>query len=211
MNAYVTAPTEEKVWTTLGPEFGADQGKKAIIIRATYGLKSLGAAFHKHLADCMRHLGYTPCLADPDLWMKPEVDPDGNFEYYSYILCYVDDVLVIHHDAMTQLMKIDKYFKLKETSIGDPDVYLGAKLKYHTAPNGVNCWTLSPSKYVREAVKNCEVFLKNNFDGKHKLPKSAPNAFWQGYQPEIDVTEPLDPERASYYQTMIGVLLYAGW
>eukprot|EP00804_Cyclotella_cryptica_P030525 CCRYP_020633-RA/>CCRYP_020633-RA protein AED:0.28 eAED:0.28 QI:0/0/0/1/0/0/4/0/472 len=31
MNAYVTAPTEEKIRTILGPEFGDDQGKKAVI------------------------------------------------------------------------------------------------------------------------------------------------------------------------------------
>ena len=29
MNAYITAPITEKVWTVLGPEFGDDQGKKA--------------------------------------------------------------------------------------------------------------------------------------------------------------------------------------
>jgi len=37
MNAYITAPVEEKIWTILGPEFGADQGKKATIVRAIYG------------------------------------------------------------------------------------------------------------------------------------------------------------------------------
>eukprot|EP00970_Alexandrium_tamarense_P017104 scaffold8306_cov156-Alexandrium_tamarense.AAC.1 len=31
MNAYVTAPNKEKIWSTLGPEFGSDCGKKAII------------------------------------------------------------------------------------------------------------------------------------------------------------------------------------
>ena len=30
-NACLTAPCEEKTWTTLGPEFGADQGKKALL------------------------------------------------------------------------------------------------------------------------------------------------------------------------------------
>ena len=60
MNAYVTAPCSEKIWTVLGKEFGADQGKKSIIVCALYGLKSSGAAFHAHLADCMRSIGYTP-------------------------------------------------------------------------------------------------------------------------------------------------------
>ena len=205
MNAYVTAPCSEDIWCLLGAEFGADQGKRAIIVRALYGLKSSGAAFHSHLADCMRAIGYTPCKGDNDLWMKPEIDPDGD-QYYSYILCYVDDVLVVHHDAMTTLMKIDKYFKLKPSSIGDPDVYIGAKLKYTQAENGVWCWTLSPSKYVQEACKNCDTFLKHNFDGKYSLPKNAPNPFVGGYRPEIDVTDPLDPDRASYYQTLIGVM-----
>ena len=45
MNAYITAPITEKVWTVLGPMFGANAGKKAIIVRALYGLKSAGAAF----------------------------------------------------------------------------------------------------------------------------------------------------------------------
>ena len=56
INAYVTAPCSEKIWTVLGKEFGKDQGKKAIIVRALYGLKSSGAAFHAHLADCMRSM-----------------------------------------------------------------------------------------------------------------------------------------------------------
>ena len=77
MNAYVTAPCSEKIWTVLGKEFGTDQGKKSIIVRALYGLKSSGVAFHAHLADCMRSMGYTPCRGDNDLWMKPEIDPDG--------------------------------------------------------------------------------------------------------------------------------------
>ena len=61
MNAYVTAPVNEKMWTILGPEFGADVGKNALVVRALYGLKSAGAAFRSHLADCMRQIGYQSC------------------------------------------------------------------------------------------------------------------------------------------------------
>jgi hypothetical protein len=45
LNIYITAPVKEKVWTVLGPEFGHDAGKGAIIVRALYGLKNAGAAF----------------------------------------------------------------------------------------------------------------------------------------------------------------------
>ena len=54
--------------------------------------------------------------------------------------------------------------------------------------------------------KNYETFLKNNFDVKYSLLKLAPNPFVGGYRPETDMTDPLDPDRASYYQTMIGVM-----
>jgi hypothetical protein len=45
LNAYITAPVKEKVWTILRPEFGLDSGKGAIIVRALYGLKRAGAEF----------------------------------------------------------------------------------------------------------------------------------------------------------------------
>ena len=57
----------------MGPEFREDSGKKAIIVRTIYGLKSAGAAFKNHLANCMKTLGYESCLADQNLWRKPEV------------------------------------------------------------------------------------------------------------------------------------------
>ena len=70
-----------------------------IIVRALYGLKSSGAAFRSFLAEQLYDIGYTPSKADPDVWLRPAVKPDG-FEYYEMILCYVDDVLSISHDAM---------------------------------------------------------------------------------------------------------------
>jgi len=57
-NTYLTDPVTEKIWTILGPEFGEDAGKKAITVRALCGLKTAGAAFSNHLADCMKTLGY---------------------------------------------------------------------------------------------------------------------------------------------------------
>ena len=66
----------------LGQEFGDDVGKKAIIVRALYSLKSAVASYGNHIADCMRLLGYELCRADPDLWLKAQVRPDNSFEYY---------------------------------------------------------------------------------------------------------------------------------
>ena len=127
LNAYITAPVKEKIWTYLRPEHGNDEGKKPIIVRALYGLKSSGASFRAHLCECMSALGYKPFLTDPDIWLKAHNQDD--IDSYSYILCYVDDIMVIHHEARPILDRIDKFMKLKESSVGDPDIYLGAKLK----------------------------------------------------------------------------------
>jgi hypothetical protein len=129
LNPYITAPITEKVWIVLGPEFGIDAGESAIIVRALYGLKSAGAVFCAHLASFMRQMGYTSCKACPDLWYKAETRPADNFRYYAYILCYVDDILCVHHDLMSVLNLINGYLQLKPSLVGDPDIYLGAKLK----------------------------------------------------------------------------------
>ena len=41
----ITAPLD------VGPEFGDEAGRTAIIVRSLYGLKSAGASFRNHLAD----------------------------------------------------------------------------------------------------------------------------------------------------------------
>lgn len=68
-NAYLNAPCDEKIWTILGDEFGPElSGKRALVVRALYGLKSAGASHRAHLASRMEHLGFKSCLSDPDLW-----------------------------------------------------------------------------------------------------------------------------------------------
>jgi hypothetical protein len=205
-NAYLTAPCAEKIWTILGPEFGPDSGKKAIVVRALYGLASAGAAFSAHLASCMRHMGYQACKADPDLWLKADVHPDGE-PYYRYIILYVDDCLSIGLDAAKELEKLDHYFQMKPGSIGDPDVYLGTKIKPMTLPNGVVAWACSASKYVQEAVANIERYLasKDNEMGK-KLKTKVRSPWPSGYEPELDTSVELNAKDANYYQHLVGVL-----
>jgi hypothetical protein len=95
--AYLNALTRERVYKTAGPEFVAElQGQPVIIVRALYGLKSSGAAWRAHLAGTLKSLGFTSSLADPDVWYRAASKPDG-FEYYEYVLAYVDDILVLSH------------------------------------------------------------------------------------------------------------------
>ena len=108
-------------------------------------MRSAGAAFRNHLAECMKTLGYKECLADPDVWMRPATHSDG-FEYYEYILIYSDDLLAIGENPKAQLTAVDRCFPLKPGSLVTPDLYLGAKVTKVTLPNGVSAWGLSPSQ-----------------------------------------------------------------
>ncbi len=83
-NAYLTTQCREKIVKVCGPEFGENKGQTAILVGALYGLKSSGVAFRNQLAFCMRMLGYVSCLADPDVWIQPEVREDG-FKYYGFV------------------------------------------------------------------------------------------------------------------------------
>ena len=48
----------------------------------------------------------------------------------------------------------DKFSKMKAGSLGDPYIYLGAKVKPMKINNCVTAWTISQIKYVNETVNN---------------------------------------------------------
>ena len=88
LNTYLTAPCREKFWCTAGPEFGPDRGKTMLVVRALYGLKSSGAAFRSFLAEHLSDIGFTPTLADADVWMRPAMKDDG-FQYWYFAMSMI--------------------------------------------------------------------------------------------------------------------------
>jgi hypothetical protein len=97
--AYLNAKAAEKVYTLAGKqEFGPEkEGRVVVIMRALYGHQSSSRAWRDHMAVTLSDYGYTSCKADPDVWMRAKTKPDG-FQYWSYILVYMDDILIIDHD-----------------------------------------------------------------------------------------------------------------
>ena len=65
---------------------------------------------------------------------------------------------------------------------------------------------MSPTKYIREAVRNCAVHLSSNYGGKYRMPKKVENPFKMEHDPELDTSPELDPSAASYYVTIFGIL-----
>ncbi len=113
-NAYINADVREKVYFIVGDKFGTTQKRKpVVIIKALYGLKTSGAAWRAHFVDTLHSMGFISSLADPDVWYIADCKPNG-FEHYTYILVYVDDILVISHQSEATMLCIAKSFRLKD-------------------------------------------------------------------------------------------------
>ena len=203
-NAYLTADCREKIYIIAGPEFGSEAGSVMIIRKALYGLKSSGAAFRAHLAETLYDLSYIPTKADPDVWIRPAVKPNG-FEYYEMVLVYVDDILCISHDPKATMAGIQATFKLKDNKVEEPDFYLGARLKKKHC-DGIECWTMSASDYVDAAIVNVESALDAT---GQRLPSKCTTPMQSNYRPELDVTAELKRDGVQYFQELIGVLRWA--
>ena len=203
-NAYLTAPCRENCWTMAGKEFGSDQGKPLIILKALYGLKSSGAAFRAFLAETLDDMGFKSSHADPDVWMRPAVKHDGE-KYYEYILCYVDDILSISMEPERPMKEIQRAFKFKNDLIKPPEFYLGAKLQEKVI-NERKVWTMTSKDYIKLAIDNLETQLKKR---NMKLPSRSTTPMVSEYIPELDISEELCPDDITFFQELIGILRWA--
>ena len=151
----------------------------------------------------MAHLGFKSKGGDPDVWMRPATRADGSL-VYEYVLLYTDDCLVVSDNAEEILKKeIGRYFQLKPESIGPPSLYLGGHMRKVELKSGTTAWAFSSTQYVQAAVANVEPHLRKKGKG---LKAKAKSVLPRDYRPEVDVSEELEAEEASYYQLLIGVL-----
>ena len=198
-NAFVNALCKEKVYARAGPEFGDDEGRLVIIVKALYGLRSSGSAWHSHFSDTLRSLCFTPSRADMDMWMRCQTKPDGS-KYYEYLVVYVDDVLIISHDPHSIVKAIEnRPYELKGGTA--PESYLGANIGKYTIVKGIETWYMSSSQYLDRAISVVEAKLGKLLPGS-KIKTPLPT----DYHPELDTSPYLEEDDANYYLSLIGIL-----
>ncbi len=130
-NAYLEAYTKEKLYIIAGSEFGDRQGHVLVIVKALYGLRTSGARFHEKFADTLHDMGFFPCKADQDVWMK------DCGTHYEYVCVWVDDLAVMMKDPSLffEGLRLRNY-KLK--GVGDIHYHLGGD--FSRDPDGTLAW-----------------------------------------------------------------------
>ena len=193
-NAYLTAECREKICTNDGPDFGSEAGTIMIIRMALYCLNSSGTAFHAHLAETLNYIGFLSTKADPGVWCRPAVKPNG-FEYYEYILCYVDDILCISRGPGIALGRIQSILKFKGDNMDQPKIHLGAQVG-NMIVDGEEGWF----------VENVE---QNHAKSNQLLPIHCKTPIMSGYRPETDTSPEIKAEGVTPYQEVFRVLRWA--
>ncbi len=192
-SAHLMAETKEKVCIIAGPEFGPLQGHLLLIHKALYGLKSSGLRWREKLADCLRDLGFQPCRAEPDVWMRPTPT------CYEYVAVYVDDIAMALRDpqGFIQALKDKHDFDFKGT--GKLTFHLGAD--FFRDNDGVLC--MHPQKFIEKTVASHKLMFGTSPSRVHRAPLD------KGDHPELDSSELLDAKGVQQYQSLIGSLQWA--
>jgi hypothetical protein len=131
--------------------------------------------------------------------------PDG-FTYWEYVLIYVDDLLVVSHQANEIMENISALYRLKEDPktgkcFGKPDHYLGSTVgtcTFHAT--GQQCWFMSSDEYVAEAVKNVQTKLS---EVSRSLKSKVSTPLAPSYWPELDDSALLPDEQAITSRTLL--------
>ena len=192
-NAYLEALTSERVYIVAGPEFGDYEGHTLVIYKALYGLRSSGLRWHERFADCLRDMGFFPCRAEPDIWMR------HNGEIYEYVAVYVDDLAIAVKDpkVFVHALTSDHRFKLKGT--GPISFHLGCD--FFRDRHGTMC--MAPRKYIDKMTDTYERL----FGSKPSTKVTSP--LEKGDHPELDTSEFLDASETQQYQSLIGALQWS--
>jgi hypothetical protein len=185
-NAYLETYTKEKLYIIAGYEFGDRQGNVLVIVKALYGLRTSGARFHEKFADTLKDMGFNPCKADQDVWMKDCTT------HYEYICVWVDDLAVMMKDPNLFFAGLrDRNYKLK--GVGDIRYHLGGD--FFRDPDGTLAW--GAKTYIKRILNQYEALFGSP-------PKEYTSPIDKDDHPELDTTKECEQEQIKQYQSLIG-------
>ena len=135
---------------------------------------------------------------------------DG-FEYYAYILVYIDNLSLIMKYPKEAMAHIKEIFTIKPSSIEEPKSYLGANINKIYYSDGSYGWKMGAETYFTHAIKNLKKRMATEgFEYNKNL--SDMNYFPQQpfsnlhYHPEMDVTDEISNNQIQLFQNLIRIM-----
>ena len=223
-NAYLEAKTSERNCVLAGPEFGPErEGMFLIIVKALYGLRTSGKMWHIRFSECLREMGFEPCKAEPDVWLRRTKNRHG-IDVYEYVAVYVDDLMMalVDPEAFVRILQVEYKFKLKGTDKVSFHLgiafFQGRPTKKDKDGNDVpndgdtrdpeerayedSIWALSAVRYIDRMLAE----YKRHFGTG---PKQYNSPLEHGDHPELDDSEFLEGDRITLFQSLMGSLQWA--
>ena len=136
-------------------------------------------------------MGFYPCKADPDVWMK------DSGTHYEFVCVYVDDlacIMAYPHLFFQELRR--RGYKLK--GVGEITYHLGGD--FFRDPDGTLAW--GAKTYIKRVVNQCQSIFG-------ALPKEWTSPIDKDDHPELDTSEELPIEGIGHYQSLIGAFQWA--
>jgi hypothetical protein len=145
-----------------GPEFGQLEGHYLIIVKAFYGLRMSGLRWHERFADCLCNEGFSPCKAEPDIWMRL------NGDLYEYVATYVNDLCLGMLDPKSFTDTLQKKYNFKLKGTGPIDFHFGQSF----SQNDDGEMEISAKRYVDKMI-DTYVQLYGEKPRKYFTPKGS--------------------------------------
>ena len=113
-----------------------------VIVRALYGIKSSGDSWRAMFAERLSEMNFVPTQADPDVYQR-RAEKANCEDYYELLLVYMDDVLTCSHAPQAIMDNLALTYELKEGSVGEITIYIGAEIKKYQAKSGKEHYGMS--------------------------------------------------------------------
>jgi hypothetical protein len=104
--------------------------------------------------------------------------------------------------------KIGTVYDLR-SSTAEPTIYLGADIVKHQLPNGSNCWAMSSTTYIKNAITNIRELLREEGKELRTTKQQGQTPLPNNYKPELDQSHELSSTLISRYLQLIGILHWA--
>jgi len=172
----------------LEPHLKASYNKHKFYLRlhkALYGLKQAPHEWFEEIDKFLKSIGFSASEADPNLYIKQE----GN----TFLLLYVDDMLLIGTRAKVNAMKKLIMAKWKCKDLGPAKLFVGFQIERNRAAKSLK---IHQSFYINKLLQRFGMADAN----PRILPMKSGSILKEG--------EPLDPDETTLYQQITGSLLY---